>query len=75
MERDEHARNVLVVDNGLDLLSDGVRDVLAALRIDLLSSPARNPWANATVECAVHGMSARTLPSWESSKATALPRK
>jgi transposase InsO family protein len=41
---------LLVVDNGLDLTSYGVRDACAALGIDLLFTPPRNPWFKGRVE-------------------------
>lgn len=40
----------LVVDNGLDLTSFGVREACAALGIDLLFTPPRSPWYKGVIE-------------------------
>lgn len=42
--------DLLVVDNGLDLTSCGVREACAALGIDLLFTPPRSPWYKGTIE-------------------------
>lgn len=40
----------LVVDNGLDLTSNGVQDCCTALGINLIFTPPRSPWYKGTVE-------------------------
>lgn len=40
----------LVVDNGLDLTSNGVQDCCTALGINLVFTPPRSPWYKGTVE-------------------------
>lgn len=40
----------VVVDNGLDLLSDAVKDAFVALGIDLVYTPPRTPWFKGTIE-------------------------
>jgi putative transposase len=42
--------DLLVVDNGLDLTSHGVREACIALAIDLLFTPPRAPWYKGTIE-------------------------
>lgn len=42
--------DLLVVDNGMDLASAGVREACIALGIDLLFTPPRSPWYKGTVE-------------------------
>lgn len=42
--------DLLVVDNGLDLTSCGVREACAALGIDLLFTPPRSPWYKGVIE-------------------------
>jgi putative transposase len=42
--------DLMVVDNGLDLTSAGVREACIALGIDLLFAPPRTPWYKGVVE-------------------------
>lgn len=42
--------DLLVVDNGLDLTSFGVREACNAMGVDLLFTPVRSPWYKGTIE-------------------------
>jgi putative transposase len=42
--------DTLVVDNGLDLTSNGVQDACTALGIELVFTPPRSPWYKGTIE-------------------------
>ncbi|MCI1192096.1 DDE-type integrase/transposase/recombinase [Calidifontimicrobium sp. SYSU G02091] len=42
--------DLVVVDNGLDLTSNGVREACLALGIDILFTPPRSPWYKGVVE-------------------------
>lgn len=42
--------DLLVVDNGLDLTSSGVREACNAMGVDLLFTPVRSPWYKGTIE-------------------------